>query len=90
MADLAGPRNGIERPFELAGLRVECFDAAARAEIAAGEARDDLAVVVERRARDAEAELRVLGLNGPGDFARALIERDELGVELPDEDFAVA
>ena len=90
VADLAGTGHGVEGPFELAGLRVERLDAAARAEIAAREARDDFAVVVERRAGDAEADLRILGLDRPDDSARALIERDELRVELADEDLAVA
>src|SRR6185295_1923190 len=90
VADLAGPRDRVERPDELAVARVERFDAAANAALAAGKSRVDEAVVVERRRRDRIAFLPALGLHGPRDLARALIERDELAVELADEDLAVA
>src|SRR5690606_1464285 len=59
------------------------------AALAAGEARDDEAVVVERRARDRVALLPALRLHGPDHLPARLIERDELAVELTYIDFAV-
>ena len=66
-----------EVPELPAGLRVVGADAAAHGILAAREARDDLAVVVERRGRDAVA-LRGIGRQDvPEHLARRLIERDE-------------
>ena len=90
VAELAGPGDRVERPDELAALRVERLDAAADAVLGAGEARDDEPIVVERCARDREPVLPALGLHRPRDFAGLLVERDELAVELADEHFAVA
>src|SRR5262249_5999223 len=90
VAELAGAGDRIEGPDELAGARVERLHAAAAAAVAAREARDHEAVVVERRGRDAEAVRVRLGLNGPDDGAAALVERDELAVELARVDLAVA
>src|SRR5688572_29632062 len=90
MTELAGARNRVERPDELAVARAERPDLAAARHLAAREAGDDQAVVVERRARDAEAVLPTLGLDGPNDLARALIERDEPRVVQAHEDLTLA
>src|SRR5690606_6909987 len=90
VADLAGAGDRVERPFELAGRGVESLDSPADFSLAAGEAREHETVVIERRARNRVALLPALGLHGPDDFAAGLLERDELAVELPDEDLAVA
>src|SRR5690606_42010397 len=90
VAGLAGAGDRVERPDETAVVRVVGLHAAANAALGAGEAGDHEAVVVELGASDAVALLPALGLHGPEDAAVALIERDELAVELADEDFAVA
>ncbi len=90
VADLARARDRVERPDELAVLRAERFHAAAHAFLAAREARDDEPVVVERRRRDRVALLPAFRLDRPDDLAAALIERDELAVELAREHLAVA
>ncbi len=90
VTEFSGPRHGVERPHELAVARAERVDLAAARHLAAREARDDHPVVVQRRARDAEAVLPPLGLDGPDDLARALIERDEPRVVQADEDLALA
>ena len=71
VAGLARARDRIERPDELARARVVGLHAAAARAVAAREARDDEAVVVERRGRDAEAVLVRLRLDGPDDLARS-------------------
>src|SRR5690606_23712858 len=90
MADLAGARDRIEVPDPLAGLRVVRADPAADAELAAGEADDDHAVVVERRGGDAIAFARIAGEHVPYDGAGSLIERDQPAVEPSEKDHAVA
>ena len=90
MARLAGSRNRIEGPDQLAVLRVEGLHAAARAAVPAREARDHHAVVVERRAGDREVLLPALGRDVPNRLARRAIERDEPRVEPTDEDLVAA
>src|SRR5690606_27409017 len=90
MADLARAGDRIEVPDPFAGLRIVRADPAADAELAAGEADDDHAVVVERRGRDAVAFVRIAGEHVPHDGPGSLIERDEPAVEPPDKDHAVA
>ena len=90
VARLAGARDRIERPLGCAVFRAERLHAAADAVLGAREARDHEAVVIKRSGRDAEPVLPALGLHGPRDLAGALIERDELAVELADEHLAVA
>src|SRR5690606_10702821 len=89
VADLAGARNRIEGPDELAASRVVRLHAAADAALAAGKAGEHEPIVVERRARDRVALLPALGLHRPRDVAGRLVERDELAVELADVDLAV-
>src|SRR6185503_5018399 len=88
--ELARTRDRMERPHELAVARVEGLHAAARRAVAAREARDHEAVVVERRRRDAEAVSVSFGLRLPDDSTGRGVERDELAVELAREDFAFA
>src|SRR6185436_12226470 len=90
VTDLAGARDRVERPDDLAVACAERLDLAAARHFAAREAGDDHAVEIERRARDREAASPRLGLDGPDDFARALIERDEPRVVESDEDLAFA
>ncbi len=90
VADFAGTRNRVEGPDELAGLRVERLHAAASAAVAAREARDHEAVVVERGGRDAEAVRVRFRLHGPDHGAAAWVEREQLAVELARVDLAVA
>ena len=87
--ELAGPRHGKECPDQRAVVGIVGLYAAAHAKLGAGKARDDEAVVVQRRARDREALLPLLGLDAPGDFTRALIESDQPAVELAHVDLAV-
>ena len=89
VADLAGTRHGVEIPHAFAALRVVSADATAHGVLAAREANDDLAVVVERRGRDAFADAGIAARDVPHDLARDLIERDEPGVEPADENLAV-
>jgi hypothetical protein len=89
VAELAGARDGVENPGPLAGFRVVRRDAAAPPHDAA-DARDDEAVVVERGARDAVALLPRRDDLRPDHLARALVERDEVRVELADEHLAFA
>ena len=56
-------RDRVERPHELAVSRVVRLHAPANAHLAAREAGDDEAVVVERRGRDRVALLPALGLD---------------------------
>src|SRR4029078_11722623 len=88
--ELAGTGDRVERPNGLAGARVERFHAAAAAAVAARETREHEPVVVERPRRDSEAVRVRLRLHGPDDRAGALVERDELAVELARVDLAVA
>ena len=77
-------------PDPLAGFGVERIDMAANAEIAAGIAGDDHAVVIQGRTGDRITLGRVLGLNFPDDLAGLLVERGELGVQPADENLSVA
>src|SRR6188508_1276190 len=86
VAELARTRNRIERPKQLAVAGVVCFDAPAHPDLGTRKARDDHAVVIERRTRDGEALLPTLGLNRPNFVSRALIERNEPAVEETRED----
>ena len=90
VTDFAGARDGIEGPDELARVGIERFHATAATAVAAGESRDDEAVVIQRRGRDAEAVVVTLRLNGPDHVTGCVIERDELAVELAGKDLAVA
>jgi hypothetical protein len=84
------PRDRVEAPKLLArGCVVRC-DAAARAELAARDARDHLAVDVERRVGDRVAVLPPGDLRRPRNLAGLLVERNELPVELSDVNSAVA
>ncbi len=90
VARLAGPRYRVERPDQPAVLRVERLHAAARAAVAAREADDHLAVVVDRRGRDREVLLPALGRDVPERLAGRAIERDEPRVEPADEHLVAA
>ena len=90
VAGLARSGHRVERPRELAAVRLERFHSTANAAFAAGERHDHETVVVQRRGRDREALLPAFRLNRPRDVTRALIERDELAVELADVHAAVA
>ncbi len=90
VAGLARRGDRVVAPDMLAGVGVIGVDMAADAEVAAAEAGNDHAVVIKRRAGDRIALGRVLGLDFPQHLAGLLVERDELGVELADEDLAVA
>ena len=65
VTELAGPGMVWNVHSSLPVLRVECLHAAADAEIAAGNADDDHAVVVQRRGGDAEAVLRIASARLP-------------------------
>src|SRR5690606_11862397 len=80
VAGLAGPRRGVECPQMLAGLRVEGLEAAARREVAAGHADEDLAVGDQRRVRMAAPFRVVARLRLPELLPGARIERDEEAV----------
>src|SRR5690606_16069751 len=88
--ELAGTGDRVEGPDEAAVVRVERLHAAADAVLGTREAGDHEAVVVERRARDAEAFLPAFGLHGPEHVAARLRGADERAVELPAEALAVA
>src|SRR5690606_8723214 len=88
VAELAGAGDGVEAPQLLAGFRVEGAYPAARAEVAAGVAGDDHALEVQRCRRQTVAEARFAGLRFPQDFAGALVERHQHGVEATNEDLA--
>src|SRR6185436_11016074 len=79
-AGLAGRGYRVEGPLQLASLGFVGLEPPARAHLAAVEADDDEAVVVQRRGRDGEAVLPALGGNLPFDLACALIERGELRI----------
>src|SRR6185503_958310 len=90
VARLAGARDRVERPDELAVVGVVGFHSAARSTVGAREARDYEPVVVNRRRRDREIFLRSLGLDDPGRRARGTVERNELAVEPAHEDLVLA
>ncbi len=88
--ELARAGDGVERPQQLAVLRVVRLDAAADAELGAGEAGDHDAVEIERRGGEREAVLRAFGLHGPRSLAGAPVERDETTVERAEEHLVFA
>jgi hypothetical protein len=90
VADLARTRNRVERPHGRAVSRVERLHTSADAVLRAGKARDNQAIVVQRRARDAESLLPAFSLHRPDDGTASLIQCDELAVQLADVDLAVA
>ncbi len=93
---LAGARNRVERPDEAAVLRVVRLEAAARAAIAASKADDDHACLerrgadVQRRGGNREVLLPALRLDRPRHLPALAIERQELAIELTDEDSVLA
>ena len=90
VAGLTRAGDRVEAPLLLPRRRVVGGDAAARAELAAGDAGDDHAVDVERRCGDRVAVLPARHLRLPGDLTGLLIEGDERPVELPDVDLPLA
>ena len=90
MAEFARSGDRVEGPLEFAVGGIVGLDAPAHAHVAATESGDHHAVVVQRRADDAVALERVLGLDGPENLASALIQRDELCVQLPHVHLAIA
>jgi len=90
VAYLAGIRHRVERPNEFAAARIERPEAALDAVFCARETRNDESVIVEWRARDTEPILPAFRLYGPDDLAVALVQCDELAVELADINLAVA
>ena len=82
MASFAGSRNRIKHPTQLPRVRIVRFHAPAYAHLTTVDASDDHAVVVKRRARNAEALLPGLHLHGPEHFPGALIERHQPGIDL--------
>src|SRR5689334_21803767 len=90
VAELAGTGNRVERPLERSVVRVVRLDAAADAVLGAGKAGDDESVVVQRRAGNGVALFPPLGLDRPRDRAGALIERQQLAVQLADEHLPLA
>ena len=91
VAELAGARDRVERPEQLAVVGVVRFDAAAHADLGAREARDHHAVVVERRARDRKPFLPALGLDRTR-LPCPFVDRAQRGGRRAsaDEDLAVA
>src|SRR5262249_53700218 len=89
-ARLARRRDRVKRPDQLAVLRTERLDAAANAAVSAAEADDDHAVVVERGADDRVPLRRIPRLDRPQHLARLLVEREQLRIELADENPALA
>ena len=85
-----GPGQRVPAPQDLAGLGVERGQAAAHAELAAGDAAVDDAVVVERGAGDAVAVLPLLDRRLPHHLAGLHVEGDDIGVELAEEHHALA
>src|SRR6185295_10276756 len=88
--ELSGTRNRVEGPDQMAVSGVERLDASPRAVLAPGEADDDFALVVKRCRRNRVAVLPTLRLNRPDTFTAALIECDELPIQLTDVHPAVA
>ena len=89
-AGLAGLGDRVEAPDEVTVPRVERGDGSAHAELAAGDADDHEAVVVERRHRHRVAVLRAAVRRRPDDAAGLLREGDERRIELRDVDLPVA
>src|SRR5207244_11224090 len=85
VADLGGAWDRVEAPQLLACLRVERGDAAADLILAARNACVEATVVVQRRGRDRVAVLPARNPGRPHDLATLLVERDQLGFELPAE-----
>ena len=94
---VAGLRPGFAPEFARAGHRMEGpgqrsvvgivgLDSPPDAAFGAGEAGDDQAIVVERRAGEREAFLPVLRLRLPDDFPGCPVQCDQVCIQLPDED----
>ena len=81
--------DGVSPPGQLAGRGVVGRHIAARAEIGAGVADDDLAFHDARSTGDRIAERRLDGRGRPGLLARGTVDGDEPSVEGPDEDAIV-
>src|SRR5439155_13776560 len=88
--ELAGPRQREPAPQHLAALGVESGEAAAHAELSSGDAAIDDAVVVERRAGDGVAVLPLLDGNFPRHLARLHVQGNDVGIELAEEELALA
>src|SRR6516225_6946201 len=89
-ADLSGRRQGFPPPYNLAGLGVERGQPPAHAIFTAGDPAIDDAVIVERGAGDPIAVLPYLDRRLPQLLARLAVERDDIGVELAEEQHAFA
>ncbi len=88
--DLARPGDRVEHPHLVASLRVVGLDAPADRELAARDASDHHALVVEGRGRDRVALLPAADLGLPLHLAGHLVERHELPVELAEVDHPLA
>src|SRR3954469_12351831 len=89
-SDLAPRRDDVERPLDLAGLGVERDGLGPCAEVTAGRADDEPAVVVGRRAGEEVALLEVADDGLPDDASGRLVEADDAPVGLRHVDLAVA
>ncbi len=91
VARLAGCRDCVKHPAQLARLGVERFQTTASRQLAACVSDDHHAVIVKRGGGYRKTTFfQRLALHGPHDLAGLLIECHELVVHLADEDLAAA
>ncbi len=90
VSDFAGSRDRVERPRRRAVACIVGCHAATNAVLGPAESRDHQPVVVEGRARDAEALLPPLRLDVPDRLAGRLVQRNESPVEPAHVDAPVA
>src|SRR5262249_48804123 len=88
--DLAGTRQRVPPPQDRTGLGVERSEPAAHAELAAGDAAIDDAVIVEWRAGDAVAVLPLFDRRLPSELPGFHVDRYDVGVELAEKQQALA
>src|SRR6185503_19236515 len=86
VAALAGPRNGVEAPRALPGLRVVGVDEAADAVLAAGDADNHLVLDDERRDGGRVPLREVFERRVPDDRAGLHVERQQVRVERRHEE----
>src|SRR5207244_6380324 len=82
--------HAVSAPHSLAVLDVIGADVSADAELAAAHADDDLVLVDMRCRGHGGADLRVSVLGLPDLLAALGVQRDQMAVELAQEDFAVS